>query len=748
MKGNIHFIALAAIIGLSIAHYRFIELLAIIALCLILMILMKFPIHLQLICITVLSVMALYPSSSETPPSRSTKEQYYHITVKTLPEYKDNYIEFIGQDIKTQEKNIVYIFVQEIEPLNISVGATCSFLGANEVPDGARNPGQFDYNQFLSSKNISSILTVELTSLQCSGSSMLSPLYEFRKSYMDHIANVYSANTAAWIFALVFGDDANVKEETILTFQRWNLSHLLAISGLHVGLFIGFWSYLGIRTNIVSKERLKVLLIIFLPVYSVIAGGAPSVIRAVSMTTLFILVTMLKKKWKMTDLLSVLVLISVFWKPYLLSQLAFQFSFLVTFCLLLSKGILKQSTSPIHSILIVSLISQLAILPLQLNAFYTYNPLSLFINVAFIPLITIIILPFCLLLSIISFIPFSLHSLFDKSFHESILLMEKVLYVIDDLFYLELIVGETPDFIFILFYLFFIFMMQSWEGKRLKATVLFSVILVFILMFPAIHPYFSSKGRVMMLDVGQGDTFIIELPYRKQVIMIDAAHVRGAKEEETFKRIIKPYLHSRGINKVDTLILTHQDMDHMGSAIEVMERFQVETLITSPFYQMESEFKQELIFRDMYHKAVRKGDQFLIESLTFHVLHPTKDEKNKNNNSLILNVEIGGVSWLFTGDVDAEMESRLAESGMLKSVDVLKVAHHGSRFSSSEALINETQPSVAWISVGKRNKYGHPASEVIEKLRRNDITIMRTDLHGAIYYEYSNETGTFYRHLP
>lgn len=674
-----------------------------------------------------------------TPPSTNTfpyEEQSWHLQVSSAVDIQQDFIRFEATENETNTKWLVYSFTPSSEQM-FQYGASCQFIGIPEKPEPSKNPGVFSYQSYLYSKGIQGIITINENEVFCSEGKLMSHIFQLRNQVLHHINDTYSNKTASWINALVFGDDDSLNKQEIELFQRWNLSHLLAISGLHVGLFIAFISIAGIGSGLISKRNMKILIMVFLPIYGVLAGGAPSVLRATMMAEAIILMTFLNQRWRITDILSLVVICVLWMEPSLLFQLGFQFSFIVTFSLLLSKKIFHHSTSPTFNILRVSLVSQLAIFPIQLDTFYTYNPLSILMNLLYIPLFSLLILPCCLVLVLLSLTPHVVTNLTDILFQKIMEFSLEILFIMDEVAYIEeLVTGKLTLWVFVAYYVIFVSMMRFWSSNDNRKTIMCGVLLVFILLFDASSPYFSEKGRVMMLDVGQGDTFIIEWPYREKVMMIDAA---GAvqSDEDVFSNVIEPYLLSRGIHQVDVLLLSHNDLDHMGSARQVIERFGVQTLITSPYNRVDSQL--------IHHVKVKKGDQFKVGPSSFQVLHPEHNEKDTNSNSLVIHTEVGGRSWLFTGDISSEQEEKLND---LRTVDVLKVSHHGSRFSTNNTFLQKVKPKIAWISAGENNSHGHPSPEVLERLRDHGIKVMRTDKQGAVYYDFSGGTGTFYRHAP
>src|SRR5699024_1822733 len=180
----------------------------------------------------------------------------------------------------------------------------------------------------------------------------------------------------------------------IEVFQGWGLSHILAISGLHVGLIVGLIYAVLVRTGGVTKETSSYILLGFIPVYIILAGAQPSVLRAGFMVFLFLLLNIWVKKVSSIDGLSIIFILLISWDPYIVYHIGFQFSFLTTIALLLSRKWLLQTSSPFWNVAQISLIAQISILPLQLQAFHVFQPLSILLNIFVVSYFSIVIIPF------------------------------------------------------------------------------------------------------------------------------------------------------------------------------------------------------------------------------------------------------------------------------------------------------------------------------------------------------------------
>ncbi|SFF53250.1 competence protein ComEC [Halobacillus alkaliphilus] len=646
----------------------------------------------------------------------------------------------------SQEKAMVILFNNQMEPgtrpHNWHHGAVCSLKGSIKEIDKATNPGQFNYQAFLANQEIYSQIEIEGTDgLSCNDRSILSYVYEWRKNLMGHVENVVDAQAYPWMAALIFGESKHLKESTIEWFRDFNLSHILAISGLHVGLTIGGLYFLIYRTGLGTIEQARLLVILMLPGYSFLAGAAPSVVRASLMAFLILIFRKINVKIPITDLLSLVAISLLLLSPGYFTNIGFQFSFLVTMSLIYSLPIIERSPFVVVQSAYISLISQLSILPIQLSYFYEFNPLSLFANLIIVPYFSFIVIPLLLLLFCVCLITPEIAFWLSKII---IYPHEKILHTLQSIgtpFNIQWTVGELEPLYIVLYLIAFGFMMKEWVKERLFRGFTAGSIAVCVLLFFSVLPYFSPSGKVTMLDIGQGDCFVVELPYRRGVMIVDAGGppVFSKDKNKTVEQIITPYLKSRGIRSIDGIFVSHKDVDHSGSVQAMVETFRVSKLFVSDYY--EADEKGVEIVR------VSPEDRILIANHSFRVLHPKDDSGNPNNNSLVIWSEIGGLTWLFTGDISTENEEELMESYPGIQADVLKVAHHGSNTSSSEEWVKWLQPRINLISAGRENRYGHPHREVTQRLEEYGSLYVTKD-HGAVQYTFSGSSGTFSTFLP
>ncbi|MBP1968725.1 competence protein ComEC [Virgibacillus natechei] len=672
-----------------------------------------------------------------------------------------NKIDFHFQDYRSENKVLVIYFPEnqgqppslENYP-DILYGATCVIQGEMELPDQSTNPGQFDYRNYLLKQAIPyQLILNSLDDIQCEGSAFLHLVYNIRDMLRKQVEANISKETGSWLTAIVLGDDSLLSDDTIELFQRWSLSHILAISGLHIGLVVALVYFALIKLNLFTKEKAQWIMMLFLPVYALIAGGEPSVWRASTMVLIFIILNKVKLKFSVTDTFSIVFLLLIVVDKYIVYHVGFQLSFIVTFGLLLSRQWISNTNISVMQVLQIGFVAQMMILPLQLAYFSTFQPLSILLNWIIVPYFSLFIIPFMFILLLLTALPSFFVLFFDKAFVQIHNIVLTFIEFMDTYANFAWTMGPLPIIVAVFYYiLFFIFMNQLQHGK-LNQAFRFGCAITILIICVAIRPYFSPVGMVTMLDVGQAEAFVIELPYRQGVIFIEAGATFSFEDMEpsdrAYKQVIKPYLDSRGISHIDAVFLSHKDIDHVGSVPFMLEDLDVEQIIISDLYELDRDTIELWKNHDIQIQQTKRDEIIVVEDHPFYVLAPYKDHNSANENSLVLYTEFGRKDWLFSGEIGKAEEREIITTYQSLPVDVLKVAHHGSNTSTDETFISRISADYALIAVGENNTYGHPTLEVLETLSEEAMTILRTDKDGAVQYQFTNDQqGTFFKYVP
>ena len=680
----------------------------------------------------------------------------------TIPKIDGDLLTFQYELLNKERLQSVYYIqsFKEKEQLKyLRVGMICNIKGTLQRPSSATNFYGFDYQNYLYYQHIHWIFIPETSFfVKCKGKeeTIIEKIQFFRQLGIARIQERLDPDIVGIVTALIFGERYLLHEQVLHAYQALGLVHLLAVSGLHVGLITGTIYFLLIRIGI-TKERSIDMLLISLPVYMLVAGAAPSVLRA-SITTMVVLLSIrVKNKIHPLDGISIVCLGLLFVNPYYVYHIGFQLSFIVSYGLIISSRIILHSRSYWQKLFVVTTISQLSSLPIILYHFYEVSLLSLPLNLLYIPLISLFILP----LSFVSFLLISLLPAISdpllSTFSKVVKLSHELLLLFNQYSFFTIRTGKLLPILLLLFYLAICYLLLKWEQKGHFRKLLPPIIVCILIIAGQMYfPYFSRSGVVTFLDVGQGDCIVLELPYRKQVYVIDTGGLVSFRQNEEWrernrsfdvgKDIVLPYLKARGVRKIDRLILTHGHFDHIGGTDALLGEIRIEEVFYSKG-KIEGEYEKELLTR-LYQAGSKltftsEGDSWSVGSSQFFILSPIGNEESLNNRSIVILAQLGGLNWLFTGDLEEDGERRLIRDYPNLNVDILKAGHHGSRTSSTEVFIEQLDPKIVIISAGRANRFGHPHREVIERYTNKAIKIFRTDENGAIRFKYKGKKGRF-----
>lgn len=636
--------------------------------------------------------------------------------------YKENDSTFEGNilsikkyDTKTtliiKEKNktekILVNYYEKIDKINL--GDKVKIKGTLKLPSKNTVPNLFNYRKYLNNNNIYYILTAsEITKIKNN-----TKILTHYKNKLQKYINRKKAHTYLNIFILSNKNDLD--KEVLNSYQVNGLSHLFSISGMHITLLLG--TILKLLDKVSYNRYYKyVLLIIILIIYMYLTDFTPSILRSGIMFILLTLNKLFNFKIKTKNIIMLTFIIIVLINPYYIYNLGFQLSYLISFYLIIFAHIINKHKNYFKKLFITSLISFLVSFPIIISNYYQVNLLSIFINLLFVPIISYIVLP-------LAFITLILPT--DSFLILTMDILEGISLSLTNINYLLLELPKPSIYLIIIYYATITLLLINKKSFISLLTTIF---------IHKISIDFNPNMEILFLDVSQGDSILLHYPHNKYNILIDTG---GNYNYEISKNIIIPYLKSKGINKIDYLILTHGDYDHMGESINLIENFKVEKVIFNcgPCNNLEKELIKDLDKKKIpYYSCIKELN---IDDNKLNFLQ-TKEYDNENDNSNVIYTELSGYKFMFMGDASSiTAEKEILNKYNLPDIDVLKVGHHGSRTSSSKEFINEINPKYSIISVGKNNRYGHPNKEVLDTL--NDSKIYRTDQDGSIMFKIKKD---------
>ena len=604
-------------------------------------------------------------------------------------------------ELKAKEKILINYYLKSNEKLILSIGDKIKVIGIVNIPTNNTNRYLFNYKKYLERKKIYIIFKANKIIILNKNKNIY---YKIKQLIINRLSNNY-------LKTFIIGDKSNISNEIIRSYQENGISHLFAISGMHISLLAEIMNRILKKIKMIEENRFKITTLVLL-IYLILVGLSPSILRGVLFYIFFSINKIYYFYIKPINLYLVIVSISLIINPNFIFDIAFQYSYLISISLILKSNYLK-SNNYIISLLKTSIISFIVSIPITLYNYYQLNLLSIIYNLFYVPLISIIIFPFTLIVFIFKpLLPI---------YEFLIMLLEKTSLFLSNINILKLYFVRLPVFVYFIYLL--VILLYIIRNKKIYLIILF-----FILTIHLITPYIHNHNYVYYLDVGQGDSTFIRI--NKNNIIIDTGG-----NNDLFYNTIYPSIKSNFANKIDYLILTHGDYDHMGEAINIVKKIKVKNVIFNcgEFNELEQELIKVLDKDKIpYYTCIKELN---IDNNKLYFLQ-TNIYDNENDNSNVIYTKIDGYKFMFMGDAGIEKENDILTKYNISNIDVLKVGHHGSKTSSSKKFINEMNPKYSIISVGKNNRYGHPNKEVINNL--NNSIIYRTDEDGSIMFKIKN----------
>lgn len=687
-----------------------------------------------------------------------------------------------GVEVENGEKSVSVkrIFVNTEKIPNVKIGNIIKVRGKLRQFEEAANKGNFDSKKYYLSLGFYGKIeagTIEVINSDYSG--IRQGLYEMRMEIIERLEKLCSDNKGIFsiinnkngiIGAIILGDKTDLDSDIKELYSVSGIAHILAISGLHIS-FIGMAIYRLLR----RRFRFLFSAAVSIPVvlsFGIMSGFGISTIRAIIMFILKIIGEVLGRKYDAITAISLAGLVLLVQNPFVVCNSGFQMSFGAIIAIVLILPIVEEilnTDNKIIKVLSANFTISLVMNPILAWNYYELPTFSFLLNIVVVPLMSVVI---------VSSIAGIFCSCIMFGFGKAVIfpgcgILELYTFlcnIINKSSVASIVVGQPKVTIIIVYYAILLVVLFGLKNIRNKYTraekerniikketglvlekkakkerrikgqnvkLRLACIVGFLLLNCLIY-YIPNPGfYITFINVGQGDGILIHGDNGTKV-MVDGG---STSEKQVAKNCIVPYLKAEGIGTIDYSIITHTDKDHISGILEILEnnnsnRIRIKNLVM-PDINMKDDTYNELIEKAKLKKInvlyIKKGDTLSLGKTKIKCIYPetTTTASDKNDYCTVLSVKNKTSKILMTGDISKEIEEKIKDD-IEENYTVLKVAHHGSNYSSSEKFLKKVNPKYSIISVGKNNSYGHPGNETMERLRKQGGVIYRTDEKGGI----------------
>ena len=659
--------------------------------------------------------------------------------------------------VRTEDETVlVRLDAGEEDRLAVSdlAGRHCRFSGPVRAPDGRRNFACFDYALYLRGRDV--LCLCEVSRYRAEAGAVRSPLLHFlavsKGRFLDGIAPYLDRRSFSLLAGLMFGEKGYLEEDVYTSFQRNGIAHVLAVSGLHVGLVYALvQKLLAGRRN----RRTSLISLAALFCYACLANISISVMRAAFMIVLHIAAFHMHRRYDLVSAASLAVLVFLTANPYQLFDSGFQLSYMAAYSLGVALPLMQLKALELADryqkgwiddwgrILLPCVAVQLGMTPLTLFHFLIFSPVSLILN-PFAVALAGLLLPAGLALFFLQRLRLPLLTAAAAGPADA---FAKLLLALDE-------AGRSmggsypmpapPIGMLCLYYGLFFYLFSEGravllrKGKTRLSAILCACMMLGSGLAPAlcgvgeILPWQRPHRDVVFADVGQGDCIHVSCGGFNALIDGGGSSLKNVGEDT-----LRPYLLKNGISGLELAVVTHPDQDHAKGLRELSQVMPIRTIVFPWVYRNDNSVTEG--YRAEQFVFAGRGDEIRLGGAVFRVLTPYKDGRvnaqaeDRNETCVAGILEYKGLKIFLTADMTDQTEQwLLADSPEALDADILKMAHHGSAYSSRRDFVEAVSPSLALISCGRNNSYGHPAERVTAMLEEMGLQIFRTDTMGAV----------------
>ena len=696
------------------------------------------------------------------------------LDIKEEKDYKTVYIIELQDSHELLDKKRFLINIKNNKNGNnskntLEYGDKIEFNGEYIKADGKRNYKGYDYSLYLKTQKLYGSFDISSYKIisKNNGSIIKKEILEFKKYVKEVLRKYLETNEAELCIGLTIGDRSGISKELEDDFKNSNLTHMLAVSGSHFTYII---LAVGYFNNLLKRKRLgQILIIIIIIIFMELTGNTASVVRSGIMAIIMILSSIFYRKSDIWTSMALAIIFQLINNPYIIFDVGLQLSYGGVIGIVLFNEDIDNSLKKIFrvknnnkeikilnkdkviryiiSAISVTISANLTIIPIMIANFNTMSFSFILSNLLAGPILGVVVI-FAFILIFISLILKNVLIPFFILLNLFVKVLIQIAHICSNLPFSKIYLPTPNVFFIICFYIIlgmkkYVHNKSIYVYKNIYIRKYASLLLVLIILLNFTFPVLSASKNnleINFIDVGQGDSTLIRVNYKN--ILIDGGGSNYADDFDIGEMTLLPYLLDRGIMSLDYILVSHFDSDHCQGLMYVIENLKVKNVIISLLGQdsMElDEFLNVVKRKKINIICVKKGDIISLGDAKIEILYPDLEvinENIKNNNAIVCKFTWNDFSILFTGDIEKIAEEKIltlykSNLDKIKST-VLKVAHHGSKSSSTKEFLLAVNPKIALIGVGKNNNFGHPNDGVIQRLSDINCKIYRTDKDGEI----------------